>query len=665
MPPTNGWTLHRRLPIIGLLAVLLSIISTLLVLPQSAAAETTRQENVGLRQATFTDSQAATKNFDRVAPMSLNQSRFATYLSFRAPTLARGESIAGARLTLYVESANSSAAGLTVRATTQDWNATKLTYDTRPGVSGVLGRSGGLTQGRYLSITLDAAAAASYITKDASFRLTHDANTLVKLSRSGVTSPVLKLTISSGASEAVAPPTTSTPTATPSATPTATASGTANGKLVFAHYFPAYPISIDNKAPAADYYTMNYLNPNGENGKFKAVGGILRDRPIPRDPISASNYRLEDLKTEVRQAADAGIDGFAVDVLSLSGQNWDQTVSLMNAATAVSSSFRVMLQPDMTSSTGNATASALADKMATLGSYKSAYRVSGKLVVSPYKGEAKSVAWWKEFMSVMKSKHGIEVAFMPVFLDVKQMSTYSSISYGFGEWGARNPASVNNGADQAANAHKLNKKWIAPVAVQDFRPVGKSWEEAGNTETLRASWQRAIKDDADYVLLTTWNDYSETTTFAPSIQHGFSFLDVSKYYATQFKTDRAPSISNDTLVLTHRTHIYSLKPTQQTTLATLRSSATPARNTVEVLSFLTSPATVTISVGGTKTTYTAPAGVSAKTVALKAGSVSASATRNGGTIATVATSESVVGSVTVQDLGYHGATSARTLPRQS
>lgn len=666
MPPQNPGTLHHRLPIIGLLTLLLGVVSTLIALPQSMAAETTRQANVGIRQMTFTDATQPAKNFDRVAPVPIDSSRYASYLTVGAPTLASGETVTGANLTIYVESTTSSAAGVAVRATTAAWDATKLTYSSRPAVSPVLGTSSGVTQGRYLTIKLDARAAESFIIKGASFRLTHQADgAVVKISRSGVTSPVLKLTISNSGAGPAPAPTTIAPTATP---PTnggiSGAVPSANGKRVFAHYFPPYPISIDNKAAGSDYYTQHYLSPAGENGKFQAIGGILRDRPIPRDPISASNYRLEDLKTEVRQAIDSGIDGFAVDLLSLSGQNWDQAVNLMNAATAVSSSFHIMLQPDMSSSTGSASATDLASKLATLASYKSAFKVDGKLVVSPFKGEAKSTTWWKDFMSQMKSRHGIDVAFMPVFLDVKQMSTYSSISYGFGEWGARNPASVNNGANQAKNAHNLGRKWMAPVAVQDYRTVGKSWEEAGNTETLRASWQRAIQDDADYVLLTTWNDYSETTTFAPSVQHGFAFLDINRHYATQFKTGKAPAITKDTLVLSHRTHAYALKPTQQTSLATLRSTATPARNTVEVLSFLTSAATVTIEVGGARTSYDAPAGVSAKTVALNTGSVSASAARGGGTIAAVATSKSVAGSVKVQDLGYHAATSARSLPRQ-
>ena len=71
-----------------------------------------------------------------------------------------------------------------------------------------------------------------------------------------------------------APPTSSTTT---TATPPPTGSSPAlpfdmvadpgsTKRMAFAHYFTPYPVSIDNKDAAADYYTRAYLNPTGENG---------------------------------------------------------------------------------------------------------------------------------------------------------------------------------------------------------------------------------------------------------------------------------------------------------------------------------------------------------------------------------------------------------------
>ena len=50
---------------------------------------------------------------------------------------------------------------------------------------------------------------------------------------------------------------------------------TSGSKVVFAHYFTPYPVSLDNADPASDYYARNYLNFNGESGKYVAYGGLL------------------------------------------------------------------------------------------------------------------------------------------------------------------------------------------------------------------------------------------------------------------------------------------------------------------------------------------------------------------------------------------------------
>jgi len=87
-------------------------------------------------------------------------------------------------------------------------------------------------------------------------------------------------------------------------------------KKVFAHYFYPFPLSIDNKPADADYYNAQYLNPKGENGKHAALGGYLRQRPLPVVPKSSADVRLQNVEIEVRMAIARGITGFTIDVMS-------------------------------------------------------------------------------------------------------------------------------------------------------------------------------------------------------------------------------------------------------------------------------------------------------------------------------------------------------------
>ncbi|MFZ3474066.1 glycoside hydrolase family 71 protein [Streptomyces sp. 4.24] len=442
--------------------------------------------------------------------------------------------------------------------------------------------------------------------------------------------------------------------------PAALRSGAAAKKLVFAHYFTPYPLSLDNASADSDYYTRNYLDPDGESGKHQRYGGLLRDRPLPVPPKSG-DWELANLQQEVRTAGAAGIDGFTLDLLSLSGKNWERSKLLMSAARSVDPAFKVMLMPDMTSLKTDDPA-VLADALADLAAAPAAHRLpDGRLVVSPFKAEAKSPAWWSQVMDVLESRHGVRTALVPLFLDYgANGERFAPISHGFSEWGSRSYVGQDGAAADVRKAHGMGKIWMQPVSVQDARPNQGIYDEAGNTATLRTTWNRAIEDGADWVQLTTWNDYSEGTQFAPSQHNGHAYLDLSSYYLAKFKTGSWPKIVRDTLYLTSRTQFAAADPTgDQSLVMSLRKGSAASRDTVEVLSFLTRPASVLRTVGSAKGTYEAPAGVHSELLPLTPGTSSATVVRDGKAGAGVRLLYPVDRKVEVQDLQYYAATSGR------
>jgi Glycosyl hydrolase family 71. len=429
--------------------------------------------------------------------------------------------------------------------------------------------------------------------------------------------------------------------------------------MVFAHYFPPYPISLDNVTPSSDYYTRNYLSPWGEGSAYLAVGGLLRARPLPRAPLSG-NWRVADLTTEVDQAADAGINGFTVDVLSLSGMNWTTTTDLMAAATASGRAFHVVPNLDVTTSIGQTSPAQVAASLAQLYASAAAYRLpDGRYVLSTFKAEGESVAWWSQVTSILKNTYHKPIALISVFLNSSDtnMKAFAPISWAESIWGQRTPATIAMMPDYAAKAHALGVKWMAPVAVQDERPRSALYAEAGNTATLRASWQQAITDGADMAQLVTWNDYSENTSFAPSPAHGHAFLDISAYYEKWFRSGAAPALTRDEIIVTHRIQMYSAIPQVGTLLMkpTLNGTYMAPRNTVEVLAMLRAPATVRVTIGTHVYSVAVAAGVHALTFPLALGTVKASAIRNGTTIMALTSPHTVVSKPEVQDLQYYAA----------
>ncbi|MDB5184304.1 MAG: hypothetical protein JWN38_112 [Candidatus Saccharibacteria bacterium] len=445
-------------------------------------------------------------------------------------------------------------------------------------------------------------------------------------------------------------------------------------KKVFAHYIPTFPISIDNQDPSNDYYARNFLTVNGESGKHAAYGGYIRDRPYSRSPLPG-NWALTDMKTEITRASDAGIDGFTTDVLSVSNNTWPRVLNLVQAASELNNGFKILFMPDGTT-LGN-TADSLADTLAGVakGPYKNGLKFlpDGRLVVSPFnpeklsKGSSDTVAYWTEFVHRM-SADGVPVAFIPCSLNYTNATKFAAISYGYSIWGNRNPGQEGSQAGLSTSAHAAGKIWMQPVSLQDERPYAGLFYEAGNSENFRVTWQAAIDGNADWVQIPTWDDFYENSEIEPSPHLGWSVTDLASYYLTKFKLGVAPTIVRDVVYISHRRQPVNAAPTGPQTLIMKPQTACGMplpclivpRDTVEALTFLTKPTTVKVSVGGTVTTYTAPAGVSAKLVPLKAGTVSAELDRSDGSTIKVTSLYPVSNTLEVQDLHYVFATSGRT-----
>jgi hypothetical protein len=441
----------------------------------------------------------------------------------------------------------------------------------------------------------------------------------------------------------------------------------ASSKKVFAHYFTPYPISIDNKDPSIDYYTEDYLDPNGENGKHAAYGGFLRERPLPQAPLSGSDWQLQNMKKEVQRAAQAGLDGFTVDILGIgTSYNWERFKLLAQAVPLVDPSFKLVIMPDGNGSGVAAGIDAFAAAIASVVNdpaySQSFFRLGdGRLVISPFYPEKQGAAWWGSWLTKMKDTYGIDIAFVPCFLNYSaSVDSFNSISYGFSNWGQRNPAQNANLANNINSAHSRGKIWMQPVSVQDTRPYDGIFDEANNTENLRLTWNSTITYGADWVQIPTWNDYSENAQIAPSSHIGWGPLDISSYYLTRFKTGSWPAIVRDVVYISHRVQPHAADPTgAQTLVMSLRSGSSPARDKVEVLSFLKSPATIDATIGGLTQSYSAAAGVQAQLFDLRTGQHSAVVKRDGTQVTAVTTDYDTTATRAVQDLNYYFVSSGR------
>jgi len=444
-------------------------------------------------------------------------------------------------------------------------------------------------------------------------------------------------------------------------------------KKVLAHYFGPYPRSINNAATISqDNYRVYYNNPS--YSEYVTVGGMFRDRPIFRPPISG-DYKYQDAVYYIEQARAAGIDGFYCDLLGLSGTNYDNYLKMIQAAHDLNNGFVVAPMVDANGATASASVAQAADhirKYALTGGVGSARRNGawflddGRFVVGSFKVEGKTAAWWQSLFDQLQTAWGLTVAFVGVAVNSNTLPNYQSIQWASGAWGyGADPKVIRAASNQAAASRSRGELAHGAIEFQQIRPAvnnGNWFDEALNSEALRASWEKCVNENADHAQMTTWNDFSETP-MAPSVQHGWCVLDVSTYYIARWKTGQYPTILRDCLYLSHRSQMLGATltgPMNNPMSQNLRGGNVSAlRNDAEVLCFLTAPATITLTIDGVDHTYSAPAGLSAFHQAVTPGAISATATRGSAVVAEVTSPVAVRTSDVSDDYGYYWFSSLR------
>lgn len=435
----------------------------------------------------------------------------------------------------------------------------------------------------------------------------------------------------------------------------------ASPKKVFGHYFSPYPISLDNQEPDQDYYAKNYLQPTGENSKFAYCGGFIKERPLPQAPRPSDvDYELANFEEEVRRAAALGLDGFTYDILSTGGTHWNRLLKLLDAAKNADAGFRIVLMPDMTATYGGTDAeaqTAFVDSMTSIASHPAVFHLdSGELLLAPFAADNRTPAWWASAVEALAAK-GIQAALWPVFVSPWSAATTSFQAqvplHGTSSWGPATVPGATNYATNAQKAHEMGLAWMSPVRPQDSRPKDLVYSEASNSQTMRLLWDAALEGDAEWVQLITWNDYSEATEVSPSSGTQWAVFDLTAYYTAWFKTGEQPAIVRDALYYSHRLHATSAAPdlTKQQSVYKQVNGGSPA-DEIELLAFLTAPATLEIEVGGSVKSTEAGAGIQSFRVPLAEGTPSFRIVRGGSTVASVDSAFPISNAITYQDMLY-------------
>ncbi|RRJ97579.1 hypothetical protein Ga0100231_003490 [Opitutaceae bacterium TAV4] len=406
----------------------------------------------------------------------------------------------------------------------------------------------------------------------------------------------------------------------------------AEKRKVFAYYYPIYSSEWSSADPGLSWYVRTTLNASTEvDPRRKNAGTKIFYHPLPRPPMAAGLSKEEELiramEEEVRLGIQMGLDGFVVDFFSYPKSSTEvfnrRSFALVEAARRVDSGFKIIPAPYTTTNKNGVNGEGDPDTDPAYYAQSPVFRhlweapavlrtEDGRMVFSMWLPERHSTGWWQAALAEME-RLGMRVAFLPQFNSTGRLAEFAPISLGMANWGPRSPIRTN----WVETARKHTALVVAPVAPHDIRSRGSIFWEAANFSAQRRMWQTAIEDQAEWVFINTWSDFSEQA-MAPATAIGFAPYDIAAYYTQWFKTGRQPEITRDVLYYSYRRHHSDLKPARgiKWTLKQEGGGHAAVRDEIELLGFLLEPGELRIVINGEMHTRQAEAGITSFKVPL-------------------------------------------------
>jgi hypothetical protein len=274
------------------------------------------------------------------------------------------------------------------------------------------------------------------------------------------------------------------------------------------------------------------------------------------------------------------------------------------------------------------------------------FRWDGKPVLSTFAGEGGDNAHGQEIIDFLNrefpdGKGGRNVVYVPYYYprpNITELprqehadqvfSTFPGLD-GFFYFGA-----AGSGPALAASNALLADKWVGAgktfmASVTPFyRGFGGNYRvyETRGFEAMAQEWEAAIRHNATWVEIVTWNDWGEASYIAPFGGAGQTelwgghwgpmlshtgYLDAGAYYINWYKTGAPPPIERDQVCYFYRLHPKALqgrvKPGEDT--PGRPGGADALQESVFVTCFLKAPARLEVRGGETTTSFDLPGGV--------------------------------------------------------
>ena len=257
---------------------------------------------------------------------------------------------------------------------------------------------------------------------------------------------------------------------------------------------------------------------------------------------------------QIRTALQYGIDGFCVDLIigGKSSETFYADAMARFYRGAEGTPFKIALCVDSTDVSPDALTRALTAFLTRWGRHPNACLVNGKPVIFIYNPRPRTNDEWRGLLAAL-SAQGLTATWLvqpmgegtlwekPDVL-AASLSVFDGL-YDFGINGFTPEqmfARLDNGRRALAAAHKPDALWAAGITVGYIGNANSFYRPYLGTGTLRANWEAAIRTEAPWVCLTTWNDYVENTQFEPSVVNRDALLRINRDLAARWRGTPVP-----------------------------------------------------------------------------------------------------------------------------
>lgn len=278
------------------------------------------------------------------------------------------------------------------------------------------------------------------------------------------------------------------------------------------------------------------------------------DRSLLGRYIQCDSGLPEGARRQIECALAYGIDGFCVDVIF---PNAFTDVLGRFYRAAEGTPFKIALCID--NLRGADLEKHLAEFLRRYGGHPNNCFIDGRPVVFVYNTGGKTAEEWRAIRANLE-KQGLRAYYLAqpmrettLWENEKTLETTLRGFDGFYDFGINGffPEEIDR---RLSNGKKALAKYRKSGILAAGITVGYLGQSTGfyrpflNTGTLCANWESAIRSKADWVCLTTWNDYVEHTHFEPSAVNRDTLLRLNREYLRRWRGETPPARPAELLI---------------------------------------------------------------------------------------------------------------------